>query len=118
MFQFLMQLRHRQASTVARPVAPKGTHKAQRPVEKPVEFILRQPQARSVAVAGDFNNWEASRTPMKASPEGSWKATVWLPAGRYEYRFVVDGEWCDDPLNPMRSSNALGAQNCVLIVEG
>ena len=48
----MMQLRHIQSSTVARPVAPKGTRTGQRPVEKPVEFTLLMPHARSVAVAG------------------------------------------------------------------
>ena len=50
-----MQLRHMQSSTVARPVAPKGTRTGQRPVEKPVEFILNLPQARSVAVVGHLS---------------------------------------------------------------
>ena len=30
---------------------------------------------------------------MSPGPGGAWKTTVWLPAGRYEYRFVVDGKW-------------------------
>ena len=111
-----MQLRHRQASTVARPIAPKGTDKAQRPVEKPVEFILGEPQAHSVAVAGSFNDWDASRTPMKANPEGHWKATVWLPAGSYEYRFVVDGRWISDPSARKSVPNAFGSTNSVLVI--
>jgi len=111
-----MQLRHRQASTVARPVAPKGTHKAQRPVEKPVEFTLGQPQAHSVAVAGSFNDWDASRTPMRATPEGPWKTTVWLPAGRYEYRFVVDGNWISDPSARESVQNTFGSTNSVLVI--
>ena len=111
-----MQLRHRQASTVARPVAPKGTHKAQRPVEKPVEFILNRPQARSVAVAGSFNDWDVIRTPMNRGPEGFWRATVWLPAGRYEYRFVVDGQWISDPTARESVQNTFGSTNSVLVV--
>ena len=111
-----MHLRHRQSSTVARPVAPKGKDKAQRPVEKPVEFILSQPQARSVAVAGSFNDWDASRTPMKATPDGSWKVTAWLPAGRYEYRFIVDGNWVNDPGARESVQNTFGSTNSVLVV--
>ena len=111
-----MQLRHRQASTVARPVAPKGTNKAQRPVERPVEFVLNQPQARSVAVVGTFNDWDVSRTPMRLESEGSWKATVWLPAGRYEYRFVVDGQWVSDPTAKEYVQNTFGSTNSVLVV--
>ncbi len=109
-------MRHRQASTVARPVAPKEPHKAQRPVEKPVEFILNQPQARSAAVVGSFNNWDVSRTPMTLGPAGSWKATVWLPAGRYEYRFVVDGQWMSDPNAREQVQNTFGSTNSVRVV--
>ncbi len=111
-----MQQRHRQSSTVARPVAPRGTRAGQRPVEKPVEFTLLQPQARSVAVAGSFNNWDVNRTPMSLDSAGTWKATVWLPAGRYEYRFVVDGQWMSDPSARESVRNSFGSTNSVLVV--
>lgn len=111
-----MQLRHVKSSTVARPVTPKGARTVQRPLEKPVEFILNHPQARSVAVAGAFNDWDLSRTPLSPGPEGTWKATVWLPAGRYEYRFVVDGQWISDPRAKECVQNAFGSTNSVLVV--
>ena len=111
-----MQIRHKQGSTVARPVAPKGTNRTQRPVEKPVEFRVRQPQARTAAVVGSFNEWDANRTPMSQEPEGHWKATVWLPAGRYEYRFVVDGQWISDPTARESVENPFGSTNSVLLV--
>jgi 1,4-alpha-glucan branching enzyme len=85
-------------------------------VEKPVEFILGEPQAHSVAVAGSFNDWDASRTPMRATPEGHWKATVWLPAGSYEYRFVVDGRWISDPSARESVQNTFGSTNSVLVI--
>jgi chromosome partitioning protein len=111
-----MQLRHPKSRTVARPVAPKGTRTGQRPVEKPVEFILKQTQAQSVAVAGTFNDWDPSRTPMSPSQEGAWKVTVWLPAGRYEYRFVVDGQWISDPSAKECVPNNFGSTNSALVV--
>ncbi len=111
-----MEPRHRQSSTVARPVTPKGTRAGQRPVEKPVEFILHRPQSRSVAVVGTFNEWDVSRTPMKAGPDGTWKAAVWLPAGRYEYRFIADGEWISDPSARENVQNTFGSTNSVLVV--
>ncbi len=111
-----MELRHRPSSTVARPVSPKGARTSQRPVEKPVEFILKRPGARSASVAGTFNDWSASRTPMSPAPGGEWKATVWLPAGRYEYRFVVDGEWISDPNARESVRNTFGSTNSVLVV--
>jgi 1,4-alpha-glucan branching enzyme len=111
-----MQPRHRQSSTVARPVAPKAGHAVQRPVEKPVEFVLNQPQARSVAVAGTFNAWDGTRTPLRLNSEGIWQATVWLPAGRYEYRFVADGRWISDPSARESVQNTFGSTNSVLVV--
>jgi 1,4-alpha-glucan branching enzyme len=111
-----MQLRHVKSSTVARPVAPKGARIVRRPLEKPVEFILNLPQAQSVVVAGVFNDWDLSRTPLSPGPAGTWKATVWLPAGRYEYRFVVDGQWISDPRAKECVQNAFGSTNSVLVV--
>jgi 1,4-alpha-glucan branching enzyme len=97
-------------------VAPNRARSAQRPVEKPVEFILHQPQARSVAVAGTFNDWDVSRTPLRLSSQGTWKATVWLPAGRYEYKFVVDDHWISDPGARESVQNTFGSTNSVLVV--
>lgn len=111
-----MQLRHRQSSTVARPVAPIGARGDQRPPEKPVEFVLQHPQARSVAVAGSFNDWNLTRTPMSLGSDGTWRATVWLPAGRYEYRFVVDGQWMSDPGARESVQNTFGSTNSVRVV--
>ena len=111
-----MQLRHGKASTVARPVAPKGARTVQRPLEKPVEFNLNYPHARTVAVAGTFNDWDLNRTPMSPGPNGSWRVTVWLPAGRYEYRFLVDGHWISDPSAKECAQNTFGSTNSVVVV--
>ncbi|UCD72425.1 MAG: hypothetical protein JSW70_02265, partial [Syntrophobacterales bacterium] len=46
---------------------------------------------------GDFNSWDVSILPMKKGSQGTWKNTVDLPPGRYEYRFWVDGIWRDNP---------------------
>lgn len=81
-----------------------------------MDFVLGDHGARSAAVAGSFNDWDATRTPMQATAEGSWKATVWLPAGRYEYRFVVDGQWISDPSARESVQNTFGSTNSVLVV--
>ena len=85
-------------------------------MEQPVEFILTLPQARTVAVAGTFNDWAIDRTPLSAGPGGTWRATVWLPAGRYEYRFVADGQWISDPTARENIQNSFGSTNSVLLV--
>jgi 1,4-alpha-glucan branching enzyme len=112
----MMQPRHLQTTTVARPVAPKGMRAARRPVEKPVEFTLHLPHARAVAVAGTFNDWSVDRTPLSPNPAGAWQATVWLPAGRYEYRFFADGQWISDPNARECVPNTFGSTNAVLVV--
>ncbi len=62
-----------------------------------VVFSCRAEDARSVALAGTFNDWDPEATPMSRNPEGEWTVTLDLAPGRYEYKFVVDGEWCCEP---------------------
>jgi 1,4-alpha-glucan branching enzyme len=54
--------------------------------------------ARKVAVAGDFNAWEITRTPMRSLKSGDFTASVNLAKGRtYQYRFVIDDKrWVTD----------------------
>ena len=110
-----MKPRHAKSTTVARPVAPVSKAGA-RPVEKPLDFVLHMPQAKSVAVAGTFNQWDAARTPMRKGEDGNWKITVWLPPGRYEYRFVADGQWLSDPKASESVQNSFGSVNSVAAV--
>ena len=79
-------------------------------------FTLDAPAAGAVAVAGSFNGWAADARPLKRGKGGLWQATVLLPPGRYEYRFVVDGQWRDDPACADRVPNGFGSENCVLQV--
>jgi 1,4-alpha-glucan branching enzyme len=111
-----MRPRHSRSTTIARPVAP-PPRAAERPAEKPVDFVLNLPDARSACVAGSFNGWDLNRTPLHKEPNGGWKATVWLPPGRYEYRFVVDGaQWCSDPGARESVPNEFGSTNSVVFV--
>src|SRR4051812_5629121 len=55
-------------------------------------FYFAGPQASSVSLVGDFNDWDAARTPMvRAGNGGLWIVTLPLKAGRHVYAFVVDG---------------------------
>jgi 1,4-alpha-glucan branching enzyme len=54
---------------------------------------------------------------MKKDKKGIWKATVSLKPGRYEYRFLVDGNWENDPSCAGCVSNEFGSKNCVRIVK-
>jgi 1,4-alpha-glucan branching enzyme len=84
---------------------------------KLVNFRLEAPQAREVFVAGCFNGWDPMMTPLERNREGVWTCALGVTPGEYQYRFVVDGEWCDDPLNSKRCWNEFGTENSVLIIE-
>ena len=81
--------------------------------KKKVTFQLKAPAAKSVLLAGDFNSWDAKSITLKKSKNGVWKTTTTLTPGRYEYKFIVDGEWWTDPMNPDTSQNTYGGINSV-----
>ncbi len=84
-------------------------------MEKGVLFTLSAPGARCVQLAGDFNGWKAEGGEME--PKGDhWQKTVLLPPGRYSYRYVVDGCWQADPLNPDSEVSPFGELNSIVVV--
>jgi hypothetical protein len=99
-----------QAAVVAQPPKPTATY----PVK--VTFVLLEPDAKEVAVGGDFNGWGSGATPMKRHDGGHWETTVALAPGRYEYKFLVDGQWIPDPLAHEHVWNRHGTLNSVIEV--
>jgi 1,4-alpha-glucan branching enzyme len=81
------------------------------------EFSLSAPQAKSVFIAGNFNQWNLSAHPLKRDKKGVWKISLTLGPGRYEYRFLVDGQWQNDPNCSSFIENPFGTLNCLRIVE-
>jgi 1,4-alpha-glucan branching enzyme len=80
---------------------------------------IAAPDARTVSVAGSFNHWDPNSHPL-AGPDrsGRWAATLHLPAGRYEYLFVIDGgTWVPDP-EALSVDNGLGGRNSIVTVTG
>jgi len=82
-----------------------------------VELSCDAPQAENVFVVGSFNHWRAGDLRLRRDETGTWKVQVWLQPGRYEYRFIVDGEWQDDIHAPIRVPNEFGSNNCVIEVQ-
>ena len=78
-----------------------------------VEFT--QMHARKVFIAGTFNDWQPSATPMISQGGGRWAQELTLAPGHYEYRFVVDGEWINDPAAKETVPNPFGGNNSILI---
>lgn len=85
----------------------------------PVQFVVVAPGAASVSLVGDFNDWDARLTPMRADREGRlWTVTVPLGAGRHRYAFLVNGaRWLADPSAP-RAPDDFGTPSSVVTVGG
>ncbi|MBI3307612.1 MAG: isoamylase early set domain-containing protein [Candidatus Omnitrophica bacterium] len=83
-------------------------------LEKVIQFEYYAPLARKVHLAGTFNQWKPAGTILKKDASGHWRLSLKLPPGRYEYRYLVDGEWHNDQ-RPMECiPNAFGSWNCVI----
>jgi hypothetical protein len=82
------------------------------------QFVGRFPDAQSVHVVGSFNDWRRGSIPLEDQDhDGVWRATVVLPAGTYEYMFVVDGErWVPDHLAERLVADDFGRENSIVIV--
>ena len=96
--------------------APVIAPKAKFEPGKKVVFSLEAPGANKVMLVGDFNNWDDSSTPLRKVKSSKWERELQLTSGRYEYKFVVDGNWVNDPKNSATVWNTFGTQNSVLEV--
>lgn len=82
-----------------------------------VQFVLVAPRAASVALVGDFNDWDPGRTPLHPAATGVWSVNVPLQPGQHQYAFVVDGkDWRPDPAAPRAVTDDFGSPNSVITV--
>ena len=108
---------HRAARPIAKalfPTPPKAT-----PSQR-VQFVLVAPDAKKVAVVGDFNGWDASHAAYQARKRGGgvWSVTAPVPVGHHRYSFVVDDSvWVADPTAPRVIDNDYGLPNSAIVVE-
>ncbi|QJW88541.1 glycoside hydrolase [Spirosoma taeanense] len=75
--------------------------------------------AKTVALAGEFNNWDATAQVLKKQKDGSYKTTVELPVGNeYQYRYILDGAtWVNDSAaDKYVASGVSDAQNSVVVL--
>lgn len=79
-------------------------------------FTYADPSAKSVSVAGQFNNWSPTANPLKKDEAGLWSASLALKPGKYQYKFVVDGDWRLDPTSPDSADDGTGNMNSVKTV--
>ena len=79
----------------------------------PTRFEFESATVKSVCLAGTFNDWNPAATEMIPDGDGRWVKEMTVPPGAYEYLFVVDGEWVEDPRatesvsNPFNRNNSL-----------
>jgi hypothetical protein len=84
--------------------------------EQEVIFTFFAPEAHAVHVAGEFNSWSSDAAPLENTGSGEWVTRLQLRSGQYEYRFVVDGRWFEDPESAQRVVNPYDGFNSVLTV--
>ncbi len=108
---------------ISKPEAPKAepttAQTAPSPaVRKPARVCLEllKPGAKTVCVAGSFNEWKPEKAPLVQKSIGHWIGELSVPPGRHEYLFVVDGEWLPDPKASESVENPFGGRNSVLTV--
>ncbi len=82
-----------------------------------VVFTCVAPDAKEVFIAGDFNNWTADKNSLMEKVDGVWRKKMVLDPGSFYYRFVVDGEWIDDPVNPNKRTNPFGQSDSLIEVK-
>ena len=81
-----------------------------------VNFALHAPDANEVFIAGTFNDWNPQVRPLRCDKKGTWRTWMNLSAGQHEYRFIVNGNWQEDPKAGERAHNSFGTFNSVVSV--
>ena len=81
--------------------------------DKTEKFSIATPDAQEVQFVGDFTNWQERPIHLRKEPNGVWRTAVRLEPGTHYYRFLVDGQWRDDPECPVKVPNPFGGRNAV-----
>lgn len=69
----------------------------------PITFKCYNANAKEIYLSGNFNSWQSANPNYKLiskNNDGNFELTKNLLAGTYLYKFVIDGEWVEDKLNP------------------
>ena len=82
-----------------------------------LKFFTLSENPKTVAVAGDFSDWNSLQ--MEKKDDNSWVITLRVKPGKYQYSFVINGdEWVPDPGSPRQVEDGFGGVNSVLVVNG
>lgn len=75
--------------------------------------------AKTVTIAGDFNQWSQTATPMKKDRSGNFKVTLELETGKeYQFKYLLDGTtWENDwEADKYVMAGVGNAENSVVVV--
>ena len=81
-----------------------------------ITLTVKAPDAKEVYLAGEFNNWKLDENSRMEQNNGCWIKRLNLDSGKYRYRFVIDGNWVEDPANPLTQLNTYGTLDSLLEV--
>lgn len=81
-----------------------------------VELAFYAPLATVVQVAGSFNEWDGGDAILTKDSGGTWRTKMALKPGRYEYRYLIDGNWENAQSEHELVDNGLGGLNSILTV--
>lgn len=77
------------------------------------------PEAKTVNLVGEFNNWSTVETPMKRLKNGEFTVAVELPVGKaYQFRYLLDQmTWENDwEADRYEKSDIGDCENSVVVV--
>lgn len=79
-------------------------------------FVIYEPEAQSVQIAGSFTDWK--NVPMKMDgPSGYWEIELDVTKGEHKYVFIIGNDKkIADPTILMREKDDFGSENSVLLV--
>ena len=82
-----------------------------------ITLTVKAPEAKEVYLAGEFNSWKLDENSKMEHTNGCWTKRLNLNGGKYRYRFVIDGNWVEDPANPLTQLNSYGTLDSLLEVK-
>lgn len=82
--------------------------------ERMIQFVARLPGKSAVSLAADFTSWQPR--PLSKRPDGCFELSLPVPPGLRAYKYLVDGQWCEDPACPDRRPDGYGGYNSVRLV--
>ncbi|MBL7130799.1 MAG: AAA family ATPase [Candidatus Omnitrophica bacterium] len=95
-------------------ISQEGPFPLEKEAGQDVVFSLTAPEATEVFLAGDFNQWKINLKSKMELREDVWVKRLQLKPGNYRYRFVIDGQWRQDPKNPHYRLNPFGTMDSLL----